>query len=247
MARELPAKMTAAPAKASARVEGEIGGRSLREVLEMRVDPARRPCLAERLGQERPVGVQLAGDAEARHGASRIERVDEQALEAAVGDLALIDQSGDEFDRPRFADQRGIEGNFVAAIEDLGRSVEVDGIELVASMPTRPSSSMRSSTPQAKVPCAPPPCKARLTSCSRRAPPAPSPIEGAACLPTRREPSAGDHRRGFPARPCSPPPGLHKRQSGAAPLSFLAAGQIAYPRPPPIADKGKSTRRARRS
>ncbi len=36
-------------------------------------------------------------------------------------------------------------------------------VALMASMESRPSSSSLSSTPQAKAPCAPPPCSARLT------------------------------------------------------------------------------------
>src|SRR5262249_38036221 len=36
-------------------------------------------------------------------------------------------------------------------------------VALIASIPSRPSSSIRSTTPQTKAPCAPPPWRARFT------------------------------------------------------------------------------------
>src|SRR5271163_3024217 len=89
--------------------------------VEMRVEPLSCPVAADvaQPGQEIPVGIELAGDAERRHYVVGRDSVDPHAPERPVDDGAVIDQSGHESDRPHLAQQRGVEADLVDAIEDL--------------------------------------------------------------------------------------------------------------------------------
>src|SRR5260221_110851 len=154
--------------------------------------------------QEIPVGVQLARDAELHHHLVGRDAVNEQTAQVVAVDLAIVDQLGDEVDRPHLAHKRGVEADLVDAVEDLGRAarqllaleridVDNDDITTVAAIDQREdrriahiaavpimlatnldglkhegqstrgktaigsSWRLRSSTPQVKAPCAPPP------------------------------------------------------------------------------------------
>src|ERR1700757_3603483 len=92
--------------------------------VEMRVDPLLCPFAADvaQPGQKLPGGVELAGDAELRHYVVGRDGVDPNAPERPIGDIAVIDQLRDKPDRPHLAYQRGVEADFIDAIEDLYRA-----------------------------------------------------------------------------------------------------------------------------
>src|SRR5260221_1629485 len=72
--------------------------------------------------QEIPVGVQLARDAELHHDLVGRDAVNEETAQVVAVDLAIVDQLGDEVDRPHLAHERGVEADLVDAVEDLGRA-----------------------------------------------------------------------------------------------------------------------------
>ena len=105
------------------KIQLEIRARLLGQVLEVGRQPFGGAGAAgvAQVGEELPVGVHLAVDAQLLHEVLGGDRVDQHALHAAFLDVALVDQAGDEGDRAHLAHQRGVEGDLVDAVEDLGR------------------------------------------------------------------------------------------------------------------------------
>src|SRR5260370_5905932 len=69
-----------------------------------------------------PVRVELARYPELHHDLVGRDAVNEETPKVVALDLAVVDQLGDEVDRPHLAHERGVEADFVDAVEDLGRA-----------------------------------------------------------------------------------------------------------------------------
>ncbi len=94
----------------------------LAEPVEILLEPGLRMLAADvaQMGQEFPVGVELAGDAQLSHHLLGRDAVDEHVAEPVAIDPAVLDQLGDEADRPHLAHQRRVEADLVDAVHDLG-------------------------------------------------------------------------------------------------------------------------------
>src|SRR5262249_23084952 len=71
--------------------------------------------------EEAPVGIQLARNSEPLHHLVGRNSVNIEPLQAVSVDRTLVDQLGDEADRPHLAHQRRVEADLIDAVENLHR------------------------------------------------------------------------------------------------------------------------------
>src|SRR5919106_6799474 len=91
------------------------------EPVEARLEPAARALAAEvaQVEQKVPAGVQLARIAEPGHVVLGIDAVDQHPFQGPLLDQPLVDQSGDEADRPQLPQERRVEADLVDPVQDL--------------------------------------------------------------------------------------------------------------------------------
>ena len=89
----------------------------------MVVDPGLRAFATDLMeaGEEAPVGVELAGDAQFLHHVVGRNGMDQHPLDLVGIELAVIDQLGDESDRAHLPHQRRIEADLVDPVHDVAR------------------------------------------------------------------------------------------------------------------------------
>src|SRR5260370_501438 len=103
-----PAERSVMPALWRSHIDGlEVHGGFDAEAVEMRVEPLLCPLVAgvTQIGEEFPVGLKFARDAELRYHVVGRDTVDPHAPERPIDDGAVIDQPCDEADRPHLAQQ----------------------------------------------------------------------------------------------------------------------------------------------
>src|SRR5260370_37700383 len=100
-----------------------VDGRALADCVEVGVDPTLGDLAADflEMQQEIHAGVELARHAQPSHLTLRFYPVNLDTLVLVGVELALIDEIGDERNRPHSAHQRLIEGQPVEPVHDLAR------------------------------------------------------------------------------------------------------------------------------
>src|SRR6266849_7437993 len=71
--------------------------------------------------QKIPIGIELAHGSEPLHHVIGVDGVNQHTLEAAVSDLSVLDELGDESNSAHLSKQRRIEADLVDAVYDLLR------------------------------------------------------------------------------------------------------------------------------
>src|SRR5258706_10720581 len=107
-------------------LRAQIDRRAFADVLVGIVQPRRRrrATPVAQLAEKIPARIHLALNTQVAHHPVRANRVDQDVLQpfsVLVLEPALLGQLGDDGDDPQFADQRGIEGNFIEPVLDFVR------------------------------------------------------------------------------------------------------------------------------
>src|ERR1700720_4650490 len=99
----------------------DVGCRLLTQPIEVTSNPSSCPLTADfhKLVDQVPVGVQLTPHAHRLHHIVCLDAVDQHALYVLVQNLLLLDQLGHKTDGTHLAHERGVEADFVDAIQDL--------------------------------------------------------------------------------------------------------------------------------
>src|SRR5262249_60435917 len=73
--------------------------------------------------QELPIGIELAHGTKLLQHVINFDRVNEDPLQTAVGDLSVVDQLGHEYNGAHLAKERRVEADLIDAVDDLLRGL----------------------------------------------------------------------------------------------------------------------------